>query len=170
MQLCRRFLTCSLEESKLLGCFHLLSFICGKNLVCDDRDASSPADRFKGRWRMETAVSREKCLISLPSGRVRGHDAVIFICSTTSSSPPHQPGLLQSHAGALICVLGFWDRWLLTALQTLFSFLMNHLVVYLDVLYQVRYWSGMLMLSPGIFTQASEFIFLHFIFCVISFY
>lgn len=52
---------------------------------------------------METVVSREKCLISLPSGRVRGHEAVIFICSATSSSPPHQPGLVQSNAGAVIC-------------------------------------------------------------------
>lgn len=49
MQLCWRCLTCSLEESKLLGYFYLLSFICGKTLVCDDRDVSSLADQFKGR-------------------------------------------------------------------------------------------------------------------------
>lgn len=48
---------------------------------------------------METVVSREKCLISLPSARVRGHEAVIFICSTASSSPLRQPGLVQSNAG-----------------------------------------------------------------------
>lgn len=88
------------------------TFICSapfvvKTLVCDDREVSSLADQFKGRWRMETVGSREKRLINLPSGRVRGHEAVIFICYTTSSSPPHQPGLVQSNAGAVICVLWF---------------------------------------------------------------
>lgn len=54
--------------------FYLLSFICGKNppvCDCDGRDVSSVDDRYKMSWRLETVVSREKCLISLPSARAR---------------------------------------------------------------------------------------------------
>lgn len=39
--------------------------------ACDDRDVSSVDDRYKISWQLETVVSREKCLISLPSARAR---------------------------------------------------------------------------------------------------
>lgn len=65
-------LTCSLEESKLLQYFYLISFVVVKTPVSDDRDMFSPADQFKRRWRIETEVAREKHLICLPSARVTG--------------------------------------------------------------------------------------------------
>lgn len=65
-------LTCSLEESKLLQYFYLISFVVVKSPVIDDGDMFSPANQFKRRWRMETEVAGEKQLISLPSARVTG--------------------------------------------------------------------------------------------------
>lgn len=92
--------------------FYLLSFICGKTLVCDcdDRDMSSLADRYKRRWRVETVVSREKCLISLPSARARRawschfHLLHYFLFPST----PAWSGPLKCRLCAVICVPSVW--------------------------------------------------------------
>lgn len=65
-------LTCSLEGSKLLQYFYLISFVVVKSPVIDDRDMFSPANQFKKKWRMETEVAVKTQLISLPSARVTG--------------------------------------------------------------------------------------------------
>lgn len=44
-----RCLTCSLEESKLVRYFYLISFVVVKSPVIDDRDVFSPANQFKRR-------------------------------------------------------------------------------------------------------------------------
>lgn len=81
------------------------TFICSALFVvktpvcdCDVRDVSSVDDRYKisWQWRQWFPGRSVSSVFHLP-GR-GGHEAVIFICSTTSSSLPHQPGLVQSNA------------------------------------------------------------------------
>lgn len=81
--------------------FYLLSFICGKTplyviVMAETCPLWMIGIKWVDGWRQWFPGRSVSSVFHLP-GR-GGHGAVIFICSTTSSSLPHQPGLVQSNA------------------------------------------------------------------------
>lgn len=117
-------LTCSLEESKLLKYFYLISFVVVKSPVIDDRDMFSPANQFKRRWRMETEVGGKKQLISLRSARVMGAWSCHFhsLCYLLFSSAHNSihTSLLRSSVMLDLCPdLQFWNSYYMYVIPAL---------------------------------------------------